>query len=196
MAHKCFISFKMEDKAYKEAIRNLPNIDMIDKCLNEDIDSDNEEYIMRKIREDYLSDSTVTIFIIGAKSNENLGWNEQRFIKRELQASLYNGAGNTRSGILGVVLPSMYENIFKGSEPCSKCNGNHNIVNINNATVVKEFGRNYYLDNGGKCAYSEDDRYCVLVKWIDFKNAPNTYIEQAFAKRSHPIAEKVIVYPK
>jgi glutaredoxin-related protein len=186
----------MEDKAYKEAIRNLPNIDMVDKCLNEDIDSYNEEYIMRKIREDYLSDSTVTIFIIGAKSNENLGWNEQRFIKRELQASLYDGAGNTRNGILGVVLPSMYDNIFQGEYTCSHCGYSHNTVKINDYTVVKEFGRNYYLDNGGKCSYSEDDRYCVLVKWDDFKTTPNGYIEQAFNKRSHPIASKVIVYPK
>lgn len=196
MAHKCFISFKMEDKAYKEAIRNLSNIDMVDKCLNEDINSDNEEYIMKKIREDYLSDSTVTIFIIGSKSNENLGCNEQRFIKRELQASLYNGAGNTRSGILGVVLPSRYNNIFQGSYNCSNCGCLHNSVNVNNSTAIKEFWKNYYLDNGGRCGYSEDDRYCVLVKWEDFEISPNTYIDQAFDKRSHPIAGKVIVYPK
>jgi len=65
MGHKCFISFKTEDKWYKETIQSWVDdnkVDMIDKSLNEPIDSDNEEYIMRKIREDYLSDSTVTIF--------------------------------------------------------------------------------------------------------------------------------------
>src|SRR3989338_8307906 len=96
MAHKSFISFKTEDSAYKEAIQLLPNLDIIDKSLDEAIESDDEEYIMQKIREDYLADSTVTIHLIGLKSAEALGWEEQKFIKRELQASLYNGEGNTR----------------------------------------------------------------------------------------------------
>ena len=68
MGHKCFISFKKEDEAYKKAIQSwvdINKVDMIDKSLNTPIDSDNEDYIMRKIREDYLSDSTVTIFLIG-----------------------------------------------------------------------------------------------------------------------------------
>lgn len=52
------------------------------------------------------------------------------------------------------------------------------------------------LNNHGKCAYSEDDRYCVLVKWADFKASPNNFIEQAFNKRSQPIADDVVVYPK
>ncbi len=59
MAHKCFITFKTEDIAYKEYIRDQMQVDMIDKSLNEPINSDNDDYIMRKIREDYLSDSTV-----------------------------------------------------------------------------------------------------------------------------------------
>lgn len=86
MAHKCFISFKTEDIGYKNYIRDHMEVDMIDKSLNNPIDSDDEDYIMRKIREDYLSDSSVTISLIGTISNENLGWQEQRYIKRELQA--------------------------------------------------------------------------------------------------------------
>ena len=77
---------------------------MIDKSLNTPIDSDDEDYIMRKIRQDYLSDSTVTIVLIGEHSSEDLGEDEQKCIKREFQAAPYNGEGNTRSGILGVDL--------------------------------------------------------------------------------------------
>src|SRR5258707_1676139 len=101
MARKCFISFKTEDLAYKLAIQNDLRVDMIDKCLNEPIESRDEDYIMQKIRGDYLSDSTVTIHLIGEKSAERLG-HEQRFIKRELQASLYDGENNSRSGIFGI----------------------------------------------------------------------------------------------
>jgi MTH538 TIR-like domain (DUF1863) len=196
MGRKCFISFKTEDKQYKEKIQKM-GIDMIDKSLNEPIDSEDEDYIMRKIREEYLSDSTVTIHLIGKKSAENLGWEEQKYIKRELQASLYNGKGNTRNGILGVVLPSVYNDIFKGKKICSLCEEPHeiNIVNINDSTTIKEFSYNYYIPND-KCSHSEDDRYCVLVKWDDFCQDPEKFIERAFKKRTHPIAEKVKVYPK
>ena len=151
---------------------------------------------MRKIREDYLSDSTVTIFLIGSHSSENLGWEEQKYIKRELQASLYNGEGNTRSGILGVVLPQMYDDIYRGIFTCMSCGGTHNCIAVEDNTVIKEFSRNYYLNSHGKCSYSENDRYCVLVKWSDFAQKPNDYIELAFNKRSQPIAKEVIVRPK
>ena len=96
MAHKSFLSFKTEDMAYKEATQRLPDLDIIDKSLDEAIESDDEEYIMQKIREDYLADSTVKIHLIGLKSAEARGWDEQRFIKRELQASLYNGEDQSR----------------------------------------------------------------------------------------------------
>ena len=167
---------------------------MIDKSLHEPIDSDDEDYIMRKIRENYLSDSTVTIFLIGSKSAENSWFENQNFIKRELQASLYHGEENTKSGILGIVLPEMYDKIYKGSGICNSCGKSHNYVIINNNTVISEFAYNYYIPNS-KCSWSEDDRYCVLVRWDDFLSDPSTYIDKAFLKRNHPIANKTKVKP-
>lgn len=196
MGHKCFISFKTEDKEYKRIIQEDLKIDMIDKSLNEAINSDDENYIMQKIRDDYLSDSTVTICLIGTKSSENLGWEEQKYIKRELQASLYNGKSNTRNGILGVVLPEMTNEIYFGEYECTQCNQKHNWVKIDDSTIVKEFSNNYYIQKDDGCAWGEDDRYCVLVKWDDFKGDPEKYIDKAFDKRSAPIANKVVVYPK
>jgi len=194
MGHKCFISFKTEDDYYKNYIQENLDVDMIDKSLNEPINSEDEDYIMRKIREDYLSDSSVTIFLIGSRSNENLGWNEQRFIKRELQASLYTTENNSKNGILGVVVPMMYDEIFRGTYHCSQCGNTHNLVSINDETVIKEFSYNYYIPHD-KCAWQEEDRYCVLVKWDDFINIPNTYIDKAFDKREEPIASKIRVRP-
>ncbi|HLO48288.1 MAG TPA: TIR domain-containing protein [Kamptonema sp.] len=194
MAHRCFISFKTEDSNYKNFIQVHTKVDMIDHSLDEAINSTDLEYIMRRIREDYLSDSTVTIFLIGAVSNENLGEYEQRFIKRELQASLYHGVGNTQNGILGVVLPHMYNSIYGGSGVCATCGQVHNFVYINDSTVIKEFGYNYYIPNN-KCYWGEDDRYCILVKWDDFIANPNYYIDQAFNKRANPIANQTKVRP-
>ena len=51
MGHKCFISFKKEDETYKKTIQSWVDknkVDMIDKSLNNSIDSDDEDYIMRK----------------------------------------------------------------------------------------------------------------------------------------------------
>lgn len=194
--HKCFISFKTENTSYKNYIQYNLNVDMIDKSLNEPINSDDEDYIMRKIREDYLSDSTVTICLIGKHSAENDPNENQTYIKRELQASLYNGANNTRNGILGVVLPEMIDSIYKGKYTCPTCGESHNAIVINNDTVIREFNYNYYIPKlNNICHWTEDERYCVLVRWDDFCKSPETYIEKAFQKRNSSIANKVKVYP-
>lgn len=194
MGHKVYISFKTEDSGYKEAIQSWDYLDYVDKSLNSPINSNDIEYILRKIREDYLRDSTVTVFLIGDRSAENLGEWEQQYIKRELQASLYNGTGNTKSGILGVVLPSMEDRIYQGSHTCSICGKTHNYVRVNDSTVIKEFSYNYYLPNTG-CAWSEDERYCVLARWDDFRQNPNMWIDKAYEKRTDPIAAKTKVRP-
>lgn len=194
MGRKCFISCKTEDFGYKKYILENLQIDMIDKSLHDAIDSDNEEYIMRKIREDYLSDSTVTIHLIGPWSNDDLGWEEQKFIKRELQASLYHGINNTLNGVLGIVLPTMYSKVYTGEGYCNRCGSMHRHVNLNSSTAVSEFSYNYYIPNF-KCSHTEDDRYCVLVKWDDFIIDPEKYIENAFGKRTHGISNSIKVKP-
>lgn len=194
--HKCFISFKTHDMEFKKYIQENLAVDMIDKSLNEPIDSQDEDYIMRKIREDYLKDSTVTIHLIGSESSENNYWQNQNYIKRELQASLSDTSAGKRNGILGVVLPSMYDRIYRGEQACFTCFKNHDVVNINEDTTVKEFSYNFYLPlDNDKHVWSEEDRYCILVKWDDFKKSPNRYIDQAFDKRSSNIVKKIKVRP-
>lgn len=199
MRHKCFISYKKEDIEYKKELVSLfDERDVIDKSLDRIIDSEDGDYIIQKIRNDYLKDSTVTILLIGTHSSENegvdwLGREKNYFIKREIQASLYNGKWNTRNGVLGIVLPDMYDKIYKGKYSCSTCGSEHNWVAINDSTVIKEFSANYYMEKENGCAWSEDERYCVLAKWDDFINDPEEYIEIAFQKRSSPLADKVKV---
>ena len=105
-------------------------------------------------------------------------------------------------GITGAI----YKNLFKLNknydyldeaikEQCSVCGKNHNIVCINDNTTIKEFSYNYYIPKESGCSWSEDERYCVLVKWEDFKNDPETYIDNAFNKRKSEISKKTKVRP-
>ena len=94
-------------------------------------------------------------------------------------------------GILGVVLPNMYQKIYQGSGVCNVCGKSHDYVNINDSTVIREFSANYYMQPHDRCSWGEDDRYCVLVKWDDFITSPEQYIEQAFNKRTSKVVEKV-----
>ena len=185
----------MEDEWYKNEIQKM-EIDWIDKSLDTRINSDDPDTVLAAIRKDYLSDSTVTIHIIGNYSDENKGEDEQEYIKRELQASFYNAPpSNTRNGVLGVVIPEAYNRIFAGSYTC-KCGTIVGSVLVDDSTVVKEFSQNYYIPEEGKCHWSEDERYCVLVKWDDFKLNPEKYIDMAYDKRSSVVTKKVKVYPK
>lgn len=194
MGHTVFISFKTEDKSYKDAIQSWPELDYVDKSLNEAIPSDDQEYVMQRIRSDYLRGSTVTIFLIGSNSAEILGSDEQYYIKKELQGSLYNGEGNTKNGILGIVLPSMTSSIYLGDYQCGTCGNSHRHIDVGDSNLIREFGYNYFIPNE-KCSWSEDDRYCVLVPWDAFVEDPEKWIDEAFAKRSAPIASKTRVRP-
>jgi hypothetical protein len=88
----------------------------------------------------------------------------------------------------------MEDRIYQGSHTCSICGKTHNYVRVNDSTVIKEFSYNYYLPNTG-CAWSEDERYCVLARWDDFRQNPNMWIDKAYEKRTDPIAAKTKVRP-
>lgn len=88
----------------------------------------------------------------------------------------------------------METRVYGGTYACSTCGGTPNHVSVNDDTVVREFSYNYYIPNG-RCAHTEEERYCVLVRWGDFQADPNGWIDAAFAKRSAPIAAKTKVRP-
>lgn len=202
MGRICFISYKTEDSGFKDALKKvLDSKDVQHYVIEERIDSRDSEYVIRYIREHGIQDSTVTLFLIGENSSElegvdSEGYEKNYYIQRELQASLYDGEYNRRSGILGIVLPSMENAIFGGSYFCDKCGGSHRTVRINDKTVIREFSKNYYMDSHEKdCCWAEDERYCVLVRWSDFVDNPEEWIEKAYRKRNLMIAEEVVVRP-
>ena len=76
------------------------------------------------------------------------------------------------------------------------------LLENNNAEVIEVIPPALNTDLGGKAIHdmwesvdSEEDRYCVLVKWSDFCSDPETYIDRAFNKRNQPISDKIKVRP-
>ena len=103
--HKCFISYHQEDEDEVEAFIEKFSDVFIPKVLgvsNDDefIDSKDTDYVMRRIREKYLTDSTVTMVMIGKCT-----W-ARKYVDWEIAATLRNDSKNKRSGLLGVILPS------------------------------------------------------------------------------------------
>lgn len=104
---KVFISFHQKDRLEVDAFINTwaTREDVfIPKALgisdNDDfIDSTNPEYVMSRIREKYLGDSTVTIVLIGKCTHG------RRYVDWEIKASLRQGA-YTPNGLLGILLSS------------------------------------------------------------------------------------------
>ena len=111
--HKVFISYHHDDQDEVDDfvqtfdderdvfIRRGLGIGMADDIIN----SNDTDYVMRRIRELYLSDSTVTIVLMGRCT-----W-ARRYVDWELQSSLRNGKTVTPNGLLGVKLPSFTKNI-------------------------------------------------------------------------------------
>lgn len=85
------------------------------------IDSMNTDYVMRRIRELYLGDSTVTIVLLGSCTHS------RRYVDWEIKSSLRQGV-YAPNGLMGIVLPSqnnqchlpprLKENWSQGHENC------------------------------------------------------------------------------
>lgn len=110
--HKVFISYFHDDQ--DEVEKFIETFDQehevfIARALGvgmeqDIIDSDDTDYVMRRIQELYLKDSTVTIVLIGKCT-----W-ARRYVDWEIQASLRHGETVTPNGLLGIKLLSYEKN--------------------------------------------------------------------------------------
>lgn len=111
--HKTFLSYHhANEQDLKDGIiEAFGGASFIDKSVSDgDISSNvSEDYIMRKIREDYLGDSTVTVVLIGTETAN------RPFINSEIQASLW---GANPAGLIGVIRDEIYSSVFS-SGVCS-----------------------------------------------------------------------------
>lgn len=104
--HKCFISYHVADLVEVETFVDKFGAEFIPRSVGvtvEDdfVDSGDEEYIKRRIREKYLTDSTVTIVLLGMCT-----WS-RKFVDWEISSSLRDDSKNRRNGLLVYPLPSM-----------------------------------------------------------------------------------------
>jgi len=105
---KCFISYHHEDQFAVD--RFVGDFDHSHDCFiarglgtempGDVINSWDTGYVMRRIRERFLSDSTVTIVLMGRCT-----W-ARRYVDWELQASLRKGDFTTPNGLIGIKLPT------------------------------------------------------------------------------------------
>ncbi|HEX5763763.1 MAG TPA: TIR domain-containing protein [Solirubrobacterales bacterium] len=103
--HKCFLSYHAQDAA--EVVTFLEDfghvfIPRVIGVSDEDdfIDSANTDYVMDSIREEYLTDSSVTIVLLGRCT-----W-ARRYVDWEVYSSLRNDKKNRRNGLMAITLPS------------------------------------------------------------------------------------------
>ena len=101
---KVFIShYKGDRKEVDTFISDFSSV-FIPKVLgandNDDfINSADTSYVMQRIRESYLGDSTVTIVLLGGCTHS------RRYVDWEIKSSLQQGK-NLPNGLMGIVLPS------------------------------------------------------------------------------------------
>ena len=130
---KCFISYHHADQAaVNQFIRDFDHTHdcFIARGLGEEmpgdvIQSTNTDYVMSKIRERFLSDSTVTIVLMGGCT-----WS-RRYVDWEIQSSLRRGQTVTPNGLLGIKLrsftsfPPRFENNLSSDWPRVDCYARH-----------------------------------------------------------------------
>ena len=103
--HKCFLSYHVDDAdevaAFVEDYGEAFIAKVLGISLEDDfVDSDDTDYVMDQIREKYLTDSTVTIVMVGKCT-----WS-RRFVDWEIYSTLRNDKNNKRSGLMAITLPS------------------------------------------------------------------------------------------
>lgn len=193
--HKTFISYHHSNEQWEkdEIIKHFSGDDFIDLSVHDgDIDTDlPEDSIMRKIRDEYLKGSSVTLVIIGEETAQ------RPFINSEIQASLW---GENPNGLLGVVTDELYSKIYTDGT-CSNMNcdckvripSNHSYYLPELVLKNREIERNEDLASS-PCHFNDNQVYCGLINFSTFISDPDKYINLAYDKRenlNYRIAKKL-----
>ncbi|CAN1542169.1 MTH538 TIR-like domain containing protein [Fimbriimonadaceae bacterium] len=148
--HKCFISYHHDDQTeVNDFIKTFADerdafiARAVGVMAQDIINSYDKDYVMRRIREEYLTDSTVTILLVGKCTKH------RKYVDWEIASTLRNDPNNKRSGLLAINLPSAGKN----ANAPDRLNDNWGIDKDGNQTGYAR----YYL---------YPSRKDVLAKWI------------------------------
>ena len=154
--HRVFVSYyHKDDQGYRERFEGLfsdiHNIYVSESVKMGDIDPNlNPERIRQKIRDDYLRDSTVTVVLVGAHT-----W-QRKFVDWEIAASIRKTQYNSRSGLLGILLPTYPRPPYNPYDP-------HTIPPRLHDNIERGFAK--------------------LHKWSDDPDTVQLWIHEAFKRR-------------
>lgn len=105
--HKVFVSYHHEqpDQVYRDQFEQIfakrSKVFITKSVQIGDINPQlNTETIRQKIRDEYLADSTVTVVLVGRYT-----W-QRKHVDWEIASSIRDTKNNSRSGLLGILLPS------------------------------------------------------------------------------------------
>ena len=114
--HKTFISYHHDNQEevdkFIETFDHDRDVFMAravgsDQTMDELIESDDDDYVMRRIREEHIGDSTVTLVFVGKNT-----WS-RKFVDWELAASLRQGSkAGLPNGLLAILSPELSEAIL------------------------------------------------------------------------------------
>lgn len=106
LRHKVFVSYHhANDQYYRNAFENL-FVNVYDVMVSNSVQIGeinpllNTETVRQKIRDEYLRDSTVTVVLIGTQT-----W-QRKHVDWEISSSIRQTQYNSRSGLLGILLPT------------------------------------------------------------------------------------------
>lgn len=193
MGKKIFVSYKYEDTSvygsYGTKVRDY--VDEIETKLDksnhiykgehdgEDLSEFKEETIWTKLK-DRIFDSSITVVLISRNMKELFTPDSEQWIPWEISYSLKEmtrKSGDRKSlsnGIVCVVLPDQ--------------SGSYDYY-INNKSILLPYNSNLSFDiiNKNRANHKKEifKDYIVTVKWDDFINDIDYYINQAVEKQNH-----------
>ncbi|HFU3864128.1 TPA: TIR domain-containing protein [Streptococcus suis] len=178
--HKTFISYHhANEQDLKNRIIQIGSGEFfVDKSVKEgDINPNlSEDYIMSKIRTDYIGDSTVVIVLIGEETSQ------RPYVNSEIQAALWSNP----TGLIGVIRDELYDRVFT-STTCTYYNCN---CGINLRTRTQAYNskipflvRSNHENNSNLPHYDDKQCYCAIYKFSDFIQNMEKYIDLAYSKR-------------
>ena len=154
--HRVFVSYyHSEDQRYRELFEDMFS-DYYDIMVSNsvqlgDIDPNlKTETIRQIIREKYLGDSTVTVVLVGAHT-----W-QRKFVDWEIGSSIRETQNSTRSGLLGILLPTYPGYVTNTYNP---------------HTIPPRLHKNIVCD------------FATIHRWSDNPDQVQSWIHEAFLRR-------------